>query len=525
MHTDVAIVGAGHNGLVAATFLARAGLEVAVFEEKSEVGGAVKTERPFDKVPELRHSTGAYLLGLMPPELVEKLGIDLPILRRDPHYFLPRQDDGFLLFGSDQEATRRQFLDHFSEADWRAHRKLQDELDQLREDIAPTWLEEPLSIEETAERYVRPELRQVFVDLCRNPVGEYLARFGFQSDLVEAMYAVTDGFTGSHASWDEGASGMNFLIHNMCRLPGSEGVWSIVKGGMGCVTRQLAEAARKAGATIECGVAVASVETGPNGARGLVLADGRSVDAEVIVVNADPFRMRRLVGRDAFPQSYHERMDDWRRDGTTLKINLALRELPKFRCLPQDRGQYGTTIHILPEEHEVRQRLGQAFATMKEGRLPQFPSIEWYIHTVVDPSLADPEGHHSSALFVQWVPYELSENSWEDAADAYADHLLSICDRFAPGTSELVADRSVLHPKAIEEHFGMTRGHIHHIDNVFGFTDRHPYATPVGGLYSCSAGCHPGGSVIGAAGHNAAQRVLTDLGRKPALRHSGCAGS
>ena len=177
-------------------------------------------------------------------------------MRRDPHYFLPTTSGRHLLFGSDQGATHRQFADFFSEADWRADARLQHEIGQLRDDIAPTWLQEPRSIEETAERHVRPALRRAFIDLCRGSVGDYLERFGFASDLVKAMYAVTDGFSGIFGTWDTPGTGMNFLVHNLCRLPASDGTWMIVKGGMGTVTQSLARAAREAGARVETGRAV-----------------------------------------------------------------------------------------------------------------------------------------------------------------------------------------------------------------------------------------------------------------------------
>ena len=505
---DVVVVGAGHNGLVAALMLARRGLDVLVLEEKEVAGGAARTERPFKRVPGLATSTGAYLLGLMPPELLRKLDLQMPLVRRDPHYFLPTTGKKYLLFGSDAAAMKEQFLAFFSEQDWRANEELQGEIAQLREDVAPTWLKEPLSIEETAERYVRPALRQVFVDLCRKPVGQYLERFEFRSDLLKAMYAVTDGFSGLNGDWDTPGTGMNFLVHNMCRLPGSDGTWMIVKGGMGAVTARLAAAAVEAGATIETGRPVQAITPAPLAVH---LRDGGEVRARAVVVNADPFRLRDLIGRENLPGAWNARVDGYRRDGTTFKVNLALNALPRFTCLPENRGQFGSTMHLLPDEPEVMGAMREAFADVKAGRLPRFPTIEWYVHTTVDPSLRDAAGHHNSALFVQWVPYELKGTTWEAEEERYVRHLLGICDRFAPGTSALVADTFPLTPPKIERHFGITRGHIHHVDNSFGFADRLPYATPIEGVYSCSAGCHPAGSVIGAAGHNAAERVIRDI--------------
>ncbi|MCZ6806948.1 MAG: NAD(P)/FAD-dependent oxidoreductase, partial [Deltaproteobacteria bacterium] len=491
--SDVVIVGAGHNGLVAAVLLARAGLRVKVFEAEAVAGGACRTEYPFSKAPGVGQSTGAYLLGLMPPELIAELGISLPLIRRDPHYFLPTTSDRYLLFGSDTSATRDQLATLFSPTDARANDALQDELAKLREDIAPTWLQAPLSIEDTAARDVRPALRQVFVDLCRGSVGAYLRRFGFQSELLEAMYAVTDGFVGLCGAWDTPGSGMNFLAHNMCRLPGSDGIWMIVRGGMGSVTQALVAAARKAGAEIELEAPVARIDVEGGIARGVVTGEGGLHRASVVVVNADPFRLRSMLG-DACPSELSERIESYRLPGTSMKVNLCLRDLPTFSCLPEVRGQHGATIHLLPEEDTLG-RLQRAFLDCQEGRLPETPSIEWYIHTTLDPSLQDDQGRHSAALFVQWVPYALAESSWEAEEDRYVRALLDICDRFAPGTSELVVDAFTLTPPKIESHFGLTGGHIHHVDNSFGFDDRLPYGLPVAGLYACGAGCHPAGSV------------------------------
>jgi phytoene dehydrogenase-like protein len=509
---DVLVVGAGHNGLVAALCAARAGLSVLVIERANVIGGATRTEYPFARAPELPHSTGAYLLGLMPPELLQKLELKIPLLRRDPHYFLPREQQGYLLFGSDQAELERQFVQFFSGADFEAHLKLQAELAALRRDIAPTWLEQPYSIEETAERYVRPELRQTFVRLCRGSVGEYLERFGFESDLVKAMYAVTDGFSGLYGGYDTPGTGMNFLIHNMCRLPGSDGTWMIVEGGMGTVARVLADALHRHGGKIVVAEPVASVIVEGGTARGVVLEDGSEIVARAVLVNADPFRLQALVGQARLPAEYNAKLSSLKRPGSTFKLNLALERAPSFRCLKAHGPAFGPTIHLLPQEQSVLAELERGFRSVQNGTLADFPSIEWYMHSTVDRSLTDAQGRISSAFFVQWVPYQLADGSWEVEAERYARRLLEIADRFAPGTSALVSDWQILHPQKIEQHFGITHGHIHHIDNGFGFADRMPHRTPIAGLYSASAGTHPAGSVIGCAGYLAAEECLRDLG-------------
>jgi phytoene dehydrogenase-like protein len=521
---DVVIVGAGHNGLVAAILLARAGLDVVVCEAADVLGGATRTEHPFGKVPGLAQSTGSYLLGLMPPELLRTLDVDLPVLRRDPHYFLPTTGSSYLLFGSDHAATRAQMRAQFSAADVRADDALQTELAALREDIGPTWLAEPASVEETAERHVRPALREAFVDLCRGSVADYLARFGFDSELLVAMYAVTDGLSGLTAGPDTPGSGHNFLVHNMCRLPGSDGTWMIVRGGMGTVSGRFAGAARAAGATLLTGSPVEAVTYAGNAASGVRLADGREIAAEGVLGACDPFRLAGLIGADRVPAPLRERLERIRRPGTTLKVNLALRDVPRFACLPGGApSPSGATVHLLPEGDRPLDAVRRMWADVQAGRLPAEPTIEWYLHTTVDPSLQDSGGHHSSALFVQSVPYEPAGSSWDAELPAYVDRLFAQCDRFAPGTSDLVADVFALPPPAIEAHFGMSHGHIHHVDNTVAFADRMPYVTGVEGVYAGSAGCHPAGSVIGAAGHNAAQRILTDLGapRTAALRRFG----
>jgi phytoene dehydrogenase-like protein len=525
-HADVVIVGAGHNGLVSAILLARAGLDVVVLESAGVLGGATRTEHPFPKVPGLGQSTGSYLLGLMPPELLRTLDVDIPVLRRDPHYFLPTPGPAgspYLLFGRDREAHRTQMQRFFSPRDIAADDQLAAEIAALRADLAPAWLEEPGTVEEIADRHIRPQLQSTFIDLVRGSVADYLERFGFKSELLMSMYAVTDGLSGLNAGPDDAGTGHNFLVHNMCRLPGSDGTWMIAEGGMGTVSRTFADAARASGAQLFTDAAVTAITVDGGSAGGVVLADGRSVRARVVLGSCDPYRLMNLVPEGVLPAALTTRMDAVKRPGTTLKVNLALRDLPTFSCLPAGaQSPFGSTIHLLPgsaglsgadDRESPMAALRAMWADVQAGRLPSEPTIEWYVHTTVDPSLQDAQGHHSSALFVQSVPYTLTDTTWEAALPGYVQQLLAICDRYAPGTSELVADTMPLTPPGIEKHFGITGGHIHHVDNTVAFNERMPYFTGVDGLYAGSAGAHPAGSVIGAAGHNAAKRILADLGQ------------
>jgi phytoene dehydrogenase-like protein len=511
--TDAVVVGAGHNGLVAATVLARAGLDVLVLERAPVVGGACRTEQPFRAAPGVGASTGAYLLGPFPPELLRALDLDLPLLRRDPHYFLPTAEPGrSLLLGADAAANRRALARFTSEDDVRALASMQAELAALRDDLAPAWLAPPLALEDTADRYVRPELRAVLVDLARGSVADHLARFGFGSDLLPAMFAVTDAFPGLHGGWDTPGSGFNFLVHNLCRLPGADGTWMVVRGGMGTVTTALAERARAAGARIVTDTEVTAVTTAGGRLEGIAVGD-EVVAAELVLVNADPVRFVELAGTAAAGAAAARVAELVReRPGTTLKLNLALRDLPRFTSLPEPVGQHRGTIHLLPDLDDPLPALRRALDSALAGEVPDRPPIELYLHTAVDLSLSDDAGHHSGALFVQWMPNRPAVGSWDERAGPTADRLLALVDEVAPGTSELVLDRQVLHPEAIERHFGITGGHIFHLDNSLSFTDRLPYRTATSGLYACGAGCHPAGSVIGAAGWNAARLALADRG-------------
>ncbi|MGH3714118.1 MAG: phytoene desaturase family protein [Micromonosporaceae bacterium] len=513
---DVVIIGAGHNGLVAAILLARAGLAVEVLERYTIVGGACRTETPFARAPELRASTGAYLLGPMQPELLALLDIELPLVRRDPHYFMPTLNGRHLLLGADDERNEAQFSEFFTAQDWRAQQALSAELSALASDLAPAWLQPPASAEETAERHIRPSLQEHFLSLVRGSALDYLTRFGFASELLLAMYAITDGMPGlSGSPWSPG-SGHNLLVHNMCRLPGADGTWMVVRGGMGTVTQTLAAAAAKAGAVIRTGVSATAITVRDGAAAGVVTADGGSLPARAVLAATDPYRLPGLLG-GACPAALTERVDRYAAGsaGQTMKVNLALSELPRFAALPEPVGQHTTTVHLMPPpaaDGSVLTAIRDAFDAAAAGRLDPLPPVEWYLHSTLDPSLRDAEGRHSSALFVQGVPHQPAGSTWDAERAGYADRLLHLVDRYAPGIAALVDDLEVLAPPDIEARFGITGGNIMHVDNAFSFTERMPYRVGVDGVYAGAAGCFPAGSVIGSAGHNAARTILTDLG-------------
>ena len=525
---DVAVVGAGHNGLVAATLLASAGLTVRVFEAKRTVGGACKTETPFERAPALKHSTGAYLLGPFPPELLAALGVTLPIIKRDPHYFLPTPAaarGGAAIFGADAAASRSSFLSMFTEADWAAHTALQAEVAAIASDFAPAMLAPPLAPEATAERYVRPALRRSFVDLVTGSISSYLARFDFRSDLVRAMYAATDALSGVTAGPDDRGTGFNFLMHNAVRTPGTGGAWALVRGGMGTVTSALADAARKAGATIETERAVATVDTARGAATGVTLADGSHVAARAVVVNADPLTLSRITDLPPAAAAAVKSVVDASTPATTAKLNLCLSSLPSFPCAPTDIGQHRTTTHLLCGAESPRATTGamaaltDAARAAAEGRVVcepgAHPPIEFYFASVADPSVRDAQGRHSAALFVQLAP-ALADEKWTPAfRELYTRSLLNIVAHWAPDIHACVHEALLLAPPDIESHFGIGTRHIHHITNSLALTDRFPTAVPgIDALYSSSAGTHPGGSVAGCAGYLAARAAGEALGVK-----------
>ena len=298
----------------------------------------------------------------------------------------------------------------------------------------------------------------------------------------------------------------------MCRLPRSGGTWMIAEGGMGAVTNGLKNLAIKEGVDIETNSNVDKLIITNNKISGVVSDSGQETLANIVVGACDPFKLMNLA-TDHLPEDFKVDLNNKRKMGTTLKLNLALNDLPTFSCLNERIGQHKTTSHLLPQEENgsILDQIKDSYQQVQNGILADFPTIEWYFHTDAEPSLMDEDGRHSAALFVQWAPYDIQGSSWDKERDTYENHLIDIAERFAPDLRQKIDDTFMLAPPDIESYFGISNGHIHHIDNAFAFDKRSPYKWPVEGLYAGSAGCHPGGSVIGCSGYNVANRIKKDL--------------
>jgi phytoene dehydrogenase-like protein len=498
--SDVVIVGGGIQALVCAIVLGRSGLGVTVVVDTPALGGIHRTEYPFARAPRLAASTGAHRLGLVPNGIEEQLGTTLPLKRRSALLFVPTTERAFLL--ASKEGLRQ--AEGLDARDTAAMASMEAELDEICADLAPAWTASPTSIEEVAERHVRRELREVFVRLCRGSFAEYASRFGLQSPILKGALAA-DALGGSFCSWDTPGSGAPLLVRHATASAGER----VPIGGMSALVRALVDAAKQHRVGFEAESVAQIVVEGTN-ATGVILANGALIRAGAIVTSADPWRLRALVGADRLPSEYVRRIDGFARSGGLAKLVVAFSELPRFACLPEERGQHKATTFLLPQEDTVR-ALGRAFADASAGRLPDAPSIECVFPTADEPGLRDPDGRHSASLLVPWVPYDLAGTTWSAEEDRFGEALLDILERFAPGAKANVVDSVLLHPKKIESHFGETRGRLGHVDDTLLFADRFPVSTPIGGLYACGRGCPPAGGVFGAAGLAAAQRVIGDF--------------
>jgi phytoene dehydrogenase-like protein len=479
---DVAIVGAGHNGLVCAGYLARAGLRVAAFERRELVGGACVTEELW---PGVLGSPGAYTLSLLRSEIVRDLRLrehGLRVRLHDPYLFAPLPDRRRVVTWSDRGRTHAQLERDWSRADADAYLAWSRARDAAAERARPLLLEPP-----ERERW----LEAIGEQLLEGAVADELA--DIPSEPVRVPFAL-QGLIGTLAGpSDPGTSFVGFY-HDLGEAAGSPGGWGFVLGGMGAVTQALRSAAESAGAKIAVEAPVEGVLVEDGRAVGIVLDGGREVPAGAVVSNADPLRTAALAGVDA--------RDGWKQAGPVVKTMLLLEGLPDFPSWPGEEAWRGS-IDIGYSLADLERAAEDARA----GRAADAPWIEAACQTSVDPSLA-PEGRHVLSLFCQCFPPDADPDAAADAAIA----------RFAlacPGLPDRIVERLALGPRELEARFGITGGHIFHGEMLPGQVlegriDRRAFGG-VERLYLGGSGAHPGGAVTGAPGYLAAQAVIEDL--------------
>lgn len=525
---DAVVIGAGHNGLAAAAYLARAGLRTRVLERRAQLGGACVTEELW---PGFRVSRAAYVVGLLRPVLVRELGLagrGLRLLPRDPASFTPLPDGRGLLMGADRAATCASIA-RFSSRDAERYPAYEALVGRVARAVEPLLDAPPLDPARPRRREVAATLRALGRGLgLRRDLPRALALLlgsaraslesFFESEPLRATLA-TDAVIGAWAAPSSPGTGYVLLHHVMGETHGARGVWAYVQGGMGRLADALANAAREAGAEIMTEHPVARIEVAGGRARGVVLEDGSSVEARVVISGADPHRtFLGMLAPEHLPSELLRGVAALDFRSPVLKINAALDRLPVFRGAsaeapgPEHRG----TIHVGATDLDALER---SFEAASRGEIPDRPMVELTLPSAVDTTLAPP-GRHVASLFVQHLPWAPAAGSWESLRERVADRVFTLVDEVAPGFSSCVVAREVLAPPDLERVFGLTGGNIFHgamtldrlgiLRPVPGFGG---HRTPIAGLYLCGAGTHPGGGVMGACGRNAASVVLADRAR------------
>jgi phytoene dehydrogenase-like protein len=514
---DAIVIGGGHNGLVAACYLAKADKRVLVVERYHTVGGAAITEEIH---PGFRVSVASYSCSLLRPEIIAELRLPdygFAVYPKKPSYFMPFPDGQHLFLYADDRARSKAAIAHFSPRDAAAYDAWEDFWDRACDVIEPTLMQPPISLGELAERFDHAGAMDDFRRVMLLSTADLLNEF-FESEYVKATMA-PQSLIGTASGPMTPGTPYVWLYHAIGRAIGRRGMWGYVRGGMGGITQALAAAGRDLGVEIRTEAAVAQVLVEDGQARGVVLENGETLRARVVLSNADPKRtFLKLCPESALPADFRERIDrNYRSSGPVYKLNLALNELPRYRAAPPDvtpEMLCRATVDIAP----TVAYLERAWDDCKQGQPSREPFIEIYTQSPTDPSMAPP-GKHILSCFCQYAPYAPTGRSWDDGLrEEFADRVLNTLAEYAPNMRDSVIARQMLAPVDLERRFGLTGGHIFHGEitpdqsfNLRPLAGHADYRTPLAGLYLCGSGAHPGGGVTGIPGYNAAQVVIADL--------------
>ncbi|HEY5357321.1 MAG TPA: NAD(P)/FAD-dependent oxidoreductase [Streptosporangiaceae bacterium] len=521
---DVVIVGGGHNGLVAAAYLARGGLRTLVCEQREVVGGAAVSEHPFG--PDFTVTSLSYVVSLLPPGLVR----DLQLARHGYYvfpqgpYFAPRAEGGYLRLPDDQ-AQRHQEIGKFSRRDAAAYEDYEAHLAGLGAILGPLLEEIPPRLGSRRPqdlwrqglllRHLRKLDTRSAVDVTRmltGSIADLVERY-FESDAMRGLLSVS-GVIGTWAGPRSAGTAYVMLHHHVGDTGGQSGAWGFPRGGMGGVTSALAAAARSFGAEVRTGAEVARIRTRGGRVTGVTLASGEEVDAPVVVTTAHPqISFLRLVDRADLPGEFVADIEGWQTRSGTVKINLALDRLPVFASHPQvDPQVHGGTIVLAESLDDIENAYQEAVA----GRPSAAPFADICIPSVFDDSLAPP-GQHVMSMFTQWVPHTYADDPDPGALTAYADAVIARMEAVAPGFTASVLHRQVIGPHQMQQEYGLVGGNIFHgelsLGQMFHARPAAGYAdlrTPVAGLYQAGSATHGGGGVTGIPGRNVVHQILAD---------------
>ena len=522
---DVIVIGGGHNGLVNAAYLARAGRKVLVLERRHVLGGAAVTEEIF---PGFKFSVASYVVSLLRPEIIRELDLPrhgLEILPLDGT-FTPMPSGDYLWRVNDHAKTRREIARH-SRVDAEAYEeygKAMVEMGRFVKPILNMTPPDPTSLDPRGLkdllflgrrfRDLPEEDKYNQVQLMTMSAVDFLDQW-FETDVLKATMSAS-GIIGTFLGVRSPGTAYVLLHHYMGEIDGAFRSWGLSRGGTGAISNAIGDAAREAGVEIRMETPVAQILVKDRAASGVVLENGDVLTASIVSSSLDPRQtFTKMVGEAHLPDEFVEDVNRYKYRGSSGKVNLALDGLPDFRCLPGAGTHLRGAISISPSVDYME----RAYDDAKYGRFSRHPYIDMVIPSLTDPSVAPP-GKHVMSCFVQYAPYHLKDGHWDDQREAFGDTVINTVAEYAPNIKDLILHRQVLTPLDIERTFGLSEGNIFQgeltLEQLF-FLRPAPgwarYRTPIRNLYMCGSATHPGGGIMGAPGRNAAMRILKETSR------------